>query len=318
MGTCGSRGGRAGGRNLPIDYFLRSLAQDKSSKAIGIVLSGTASDGTLGLKAVKAQGGITFAQEPSSAKFDGMPRSAIAAGVADFVLAPDEIAKRLVSLARHPYVALKSPEDGEAALETESALNRIFHLLRSVTRNDFTHYKCTTIRRRLHRRMVLHGNEKLGDYIAYLQENPPEVRALADDLLISVTSFFREPEYFEALATMVFTEILKGRSPEDPIRVWVPGCATGEEAYSIAICLTEFLERDGANVPLQIFASDISETTIEKARAAIYMMPALAEVSPARLKRFFVKANGGVPDREIHPRGMHLRPAERRQRSALP
>jgi len=284
---------RAGGRNLPIDYFLRSLAQDKSSKAIGIVLSGTASDGTLGLKAVKAQGGITFAQEPSSAKFDGMPRSAIAAGVADFVLAPDEIAKRLVSLARHPYVALKSPEDGEAALETESALNRIFHLLRSVTRNDFTHYKCTTIRRRLHRRMVLHAHEKLGDYIAYLQENPAEVRALADDLLVCVTSFFREPEYFEALATMVFPEILKGRSPEDSIRVWVPGCATGEEAYSIAICLTEFLERDGANVPLQIFASDISETTIEKARAAIYMMPALAEVSPARLKRFFVKANGG-------------------------
>src|SRR5205807_7739255 len=204
----------------------------------------------------------------------------------------DEIAKRLVWLARHPH-ALKSPEDGEAALETESALNRIFHLLRSVTGNDFTHYKRPTIRRRVHRRMVLHAHEKLGDYSAYLQENPAEVRALADVLLICVTSFFREPEYFEALATMVFPEILKGRSPEDSIRVWVPGCATGEEAYSIAICLTEFLERDGANVPLQIFASDISETTIEKARAAIYMMPALAEVSPARLKRFFVKANGG-------------------------
>src|SRR5207302_9042111 len=205
---------REPGRNLPVDHFLRSLAADQGSKAIGIVLSGTASDGTLGLKAVKAEGGITFAQEPSSAKFDGMPLSAIAAGVADFVLAPDEIAKRLVRLARHPYVALKSPEDGEAALETESALNRIFHLLRSVTRNDFTHYKCTTIRRRLHRRMVLHAHEKLGDYIAYLQENPAEVRALADDLLVCVTSFFREPEYFEALATMVFPEILKGRSPE--------------------------------------------------------------------------------------------------------
>ena len=286
---------RAGGPNLSIDYFLRSLAQDKSSKAIGIVLSGTASDGTLGLKAVKAEGGITFAQEPSSARFDGMPRSAIAAGVADFVLAPDEIAKRLVRLARHPYLALKSPEDGEATQETESALNRIFHLLRSVTGNDFTHYKHTTIRRRIHRRMVLHANETLGDYVAYLQENPVEVRALVDDLLICVTSFFRDPEYFEALATRVFPEILKGRSPEDSIRVWAPGCATGEEAYSIAICLTEFLERAGANVPLQIFASDISETAIEKARAAIYynVMPALAKVSPARLKRFFVKANGG-------------------------
>jgi len=284
---------RTGGRNLPIDYFLRSLAQERTSKAIGIVLSGTASDGSIGLKAVKAEGGITFAQEPSSAKFDGMPRSAIAAGVVDFVLAPGEIAKRLVRLAQHPYVALKPEEDGEAAQETESALTRIFHVLRSVTGNDFTHYKHTTIRRRIHRRMVLHANEKLGDYVTYLQENPAEVRALADDLLICVTSFFREPKALETLAAKVFPEILKNRPPEESIRVWVPGCATGEEAYSVTICLTEFLERSGANIPLQIFASDISERAIEKARAGIYPMPALAEVSPARMKRFFVKANGG-------------------------
>ena len=250
---------RVEGRHLPIDYFLRSLASDNTSKAIGIILSGTASDGTLGLKAVKAEGGVTFAQEPSSAKFDGMPRSAIAAGVVDFVLAPEEIAKRLVRLAQHPYVPEKSGEDSEAAQETESALNRIFHLLRSVTGNDFTHYKHTTIRRRIHRRMVLHGSAKPDDYIAYLQENPAEARALADDLLICVTSFFREPEALEALAAKVFPEILKDRSPENAIRVWVPGCATGEEAYSVAICLTEFLERSGANVPFQIFASDISE-----------------------------------------------------------
>jgi two-component system CheB/CheR fusion protein len=199
---------RGGGRNLPIDYFLRSLAADNTSKAIGIVLSGTASDGTLGLKAVKAEGGITFAQEPSSAKFDGMPRSAIAAGVVDFVLAPAEIARRLVRLGQHPFVELKAGEDAEAAKERESALNRIFHLLRTITGNDFTHYKHSTIRRRIHRRMVLHAAEKPEDYIAYLQENPAEVRALADDLLICVTSFFREPKALEALAAVVFPAIL--------------------------------------------------------------------------------------------------------------
>ena len=284
---------RVEGRHLPIDYFLRSLASDNTSKAIGIILSGTASDGTLGLKAVKAEGGITFAQEPSSAKFDGMPRSAIAAGVVDFVLAPEEIAKRLVRLAQHPYAATKTEEDSEAGQETESALNRILHVLRSVTGNDFTHYKHATIRRRIQRRMVLHGSEKPDDYLTYLQENHAEARALADDLLICVTSFFREPEALEVLAARVFPEILKNRSPEDAIRIWVPGCATGEEAYSVAICLTEFLERSGANVPFQIFASDISEGAVEKARADIYGMPALADVSPARLKRFFVKANGG-------------------------
>lgn len=279
--------------NLPIDYFLRSLAQEKTSNAIGIVLSGTASDGTLGLKAVKAEGGISFAQEPASAKFDGMPRSAIAAGVVDFVLAPGEIAKGLARLAHHPYVAQKPEEEDEATQERDPALNRIFHVLRTVTGNDFTHYKHTTIRRRIRRRMALHANEKLDSYIEYLQENPAEARALAGDLLICVTAFFREPEYFDAMANRVFPEILKARSPEDSIRVWVPGCATGEEAYSIAICLTEFLERAGVNVPLQIFATDISESAIEKARAGIYAMPALADVSPALIKRFFVKTDGG-------------------------
>jgi two-component system CheB/CheR fusion protein len=234
-------------RNLPIDYFLKSLARDNTSKAIGIVLSGTASDGTLGLKSVKAEGGITFAQEPTSAKFDGMPRSAIAAGVVDFVLPPGEIARRLVRLAQHPYVTRKSHEDSEEAQEMDTALNRIFHILRTVTGNDFTHYKHTTLRRRIHRRIVLHGDENLSDYVAYLLENAAEARALADDLLICVTSFFREPEYFAALADRVFPELLESRSPEQSIRIWVPGCATGEEAYSLAICLTEFLEKSGTN-----------------------------------------------------------------------
>ncbi|SPF56194.1 Methylase of chemotaxis methyl-accepting protein [Candidatus Sulfopaludibacter sp. SbA4] len=288
---------RESGRNLPIDRFLRSLAGDKRSNAIGIVLSGTASDGTLGLKAIKAEGGITFAQEPSSAKFDGMPRSAIAAGVVDFILPPDEIAKRVVRLAKHPYVARKPEEADDRAEEMELDLNRIFHLLRTATGTDFTHYKPPTVRRRIHRRMVLHGSEKLRDYVSYLQEDPAEVRALADDLLICVTSFFRAPEAFEALATKVFPQIFETRSAQEPIRIWVPGCATGEEAYSIAICLAEFLERSGANAPIQIFATDVSEAALDKARAGKYGMPALADVSPARLKRFFTKTDGGY---QIH------------------
>jgi len=283
---------RSQGRQLPIDFFFRSLASVKTSNAVGIVLSGTASDGTLGLKAVKAEGGITFVQDPKSAKFDGMPRSAVAAGVADFVLPPADIAKRLVQLARHPYVARKPEPHDDAAQEVGFDLNRIFHLLRTVTGNDFTHYKHSTIHRRIQRRMVLHGDATLGDYVAYLLQNQAETRALADDLLICVTSFFREPEAFEVLAGKVFPAMLKGRSAEDAIRIWVPGCATGEEAYAIAICVTEVLEASGANVPVQIFATDVSEPALDKARAGKYSLPALAEISPARLKRFFAKING--------------------------
>ena len=284
---------RGPGRKLPIDSFLRSLAQDKGSNAIGVILSGTASDGTLGLKAVKAEGGITFVQDPSSAKFDGMPRSAVAAGVADFVLTPADIAKRLARLARHPYVVHKHEQHDDAAAQlAEFDLNKALHLLRTVAANDFTHYKHATIRRRIHRRMVLHAYEKLSDYVTYLQENPAEVRALADDLLICVTSFFREPGAYEALARKVFPAILKDRSPEDAIRIWVPGCATGEEAYSVAITLAEVLESSGENLPFQIFATDVSETALEKARSGRYGLPALVDMSPSRLKRFFVKSNG--------------------------
>ncbi len=283
---------RGPGRTLPIDHFLRSLAHDKGSNAVGIVLSGTASDGTLGLKAVKAEGGITFVQDPSSAKFDGMPRSAVAAGVADFVLAPADIAKRLVHLARHPYITSKPEQHLDVAQDAEFDLNETFHLLRTVTGNDFAHYKPSTIRRRIHRRMVLHAFEKLGDYVTCLRENPAEVRALADDLLICVTAFFREPGAFGVLARKVFPAILKNRAPEDAIRIWVPACATGEEVYSIAICLTEVLESSGANVPIQMFATDVSETALEKARSGRYGLPSLVDISPARLKRFFVKTNG--------------------------
>ena len=285
------------GPSLPIDHFLRSLAQDKGSNAIGVVLSGTATDGTLGLRAVQAEGGITFAQEPASAKFDGMPRNAIAAGVVDFVLAPEAIAQRLVQISQRPYAGGGPAANGHPPEEMEFELNKIFHLLRTATGTDFTHYKHATIQRRLRRRMVLQSTQDLGDYIGYLEANPAEVRVLADDLLIRVTSFFRVPEALKALTTKVFPEMIRTRSLDDSIRIWVPGCATGEEAYSIAICLTELLEQAGTKLRIQIFATDVSETAVNRARAGIYGMPALAEVSPERLKRFFIKVEGGY---QIH------------------
>ena len=275
---------RGTSRDLPIDRFLRSLALENGSNAIGVVLSGTASDGTLGLKTIKSEGGVTFVQEPSTAKFDGMPRSAIAAGVADFVLPPAEIARRVARLKNHLHSGHAESREDDADQEAEVQLNRLFHLLRTVTGNDFSHYKAPTIRRRIHRRMVLHAVQKLGDYVAFLHDNPAEVRAMADDLLISVTSFFRDEKAFEILSTKVFPRLLDKRSADDPIRVWVAGCATGEEAYSIAICLAEFLEQHTANIPVQLFATDVSESAIEKARVGIYGLPSLAEVSPARLE----------------------------------
>ena len=214
----------------------------------------------------------------------------MAAGVADFVLSPADIAKRLAELVRHPYLA-RDAEVSETQPDPEFDPNTIFHLLRKITGIDFTHYKHSTVRRRIQRRMVLHGDTKLSDYVAYLQGHQDEVQALAQDLLICVTSFFREPETFEALARKVFPMLLENRSHENAIRIWVPGCATGEEAYSIAICLTEVLEASGANVPFQMFATDVNERAIDKARAGRYGSAALADMTPARLKRFFTKTN---------------------------
>jgi two-component system CheB/CheR fusion protein len=279
------------GRNMPIDFFLRALAADRGRKAIGVVLSGTASDGTLGLQAIKAAGGITFVQEIQTAKFDGMPRSAIAAGVADFVLAPAGIARQLAAIARgfqvtiEPGEPLEPPEDAELA--------EVLRLVRSATGVDFTYYKHSTLARRVKRRMALRGFEKLEDYSRELERNREEATALCEDCLITVTAFFREPEVFEELKRKVFPALVENRGPEDPIRIWAPGCATGEEAYSIAIGLMEFLEDAKMSVPFEIFATDISETAIEKARAGIYKDPTLAHVSPQRRARFFTRTERG-------------------------
>jgi len=279
-----------GGRNMPIDSFFRALAADRGGKALGVILSGTASDGTLGLQAIKDQGGTTFAQEKRTAKFDGMPGNAIAAGVADFVLPPAGIARELVAIARDSGVAI---EPGKAIDPAEAELGKIFRLLRSATGVDFTHYKHSTLKRRIKRRMAIRGFEKLEDYSRDLEQNREETSALCENFFITVTAFFREPALFAELKKKVFPALLEDREPEDKIRIWVAGCATGEEAYSIAICLMEFLDEAEASVPFEIFATDISETAIEKARAGTFTDDALAHISPQRLARFFVRSEHG-------------------------
>ncbi len=277
----------AGVHNMPIDSFFRALAADRGSQALGVVLSGTASDGTLGLEAIQAAGGVTFAQETGTAKFDSMPRSAIAAGVADFVLPPAGIARRLAAIARgshsgiEPREAIGPPGDADLA--------RILRLVRGATGVDFTHYKPSTLQRRIKRRMTLRGFGNLEEYGRELERNREEAIALCENCFITVTAFFREPAVFEELKKKVFPALMENRRPEDPIRIWVPGCATGEEAYSIAICLMEFLEDAKVRIPFEIFATDISEGAIEKARAGTYKDSELAHISPQRLARFFTR-----------------------------
>jgi two-component system CheB/CheR fusion protein len=274
--------------HLPIDFFLGSLAADRGSHAIGVVLSGNASDGTEGLRAVKAENGITFAQDPASAKVAEMPRNAINAGVVDYTLALPELARELVRLSLHPYVAARAPPRsiGDAPL-----INRILGVVRNAIGIDFTEYKGRTFERRLARRMALRRADGLDDYLTILQREPDEIRSLYEDILIHVTSFFRDREVFQALESRILPAILKQKSPDAPIRIWVAGCATGEEVYSIAISLLELLS--GSSRPVQIFGSDLSEATIEKARAGVYADGALGDMSDERRKRYFVKTDRG-------------------------
>ncbi|MGA2736508.1 MAG: chemotaxis protein CheB [Bryobacteraceae bacterium] len=278
------------GRNMPIDSFFQGLAADRGSQALGVVLSGTASDGTLGLQAIGAAGGTTFAQEVRTAKFEGMPGSAIASGVVDFVLPPAGIARQLAAIARNA----RAPVELQKAIGPgDAGLARILRQVRTSTGMDFTHYKQSTLQRRIKRRMALRGVATPENYLQYLEQNPEEIQALCESCFITVTSFFREPGVFEALQKTVFPAMLENRGTADPIRVWAPGCATGEEPYSIAMCWMEFLDDAKASVPFEIFATDISETSIEKARAGIYAGAALAKVSPRRLARFFTKTERG-------------------------
>jgi len=274
---------------LPIDYFFCTLANDQQSRAIGVILSGSASDGTLGLKAIKSVGGITFAQN-DSARFQSMPHSAVAAGVADLVLPPRSIARELEGIAKNPSLVEGRVED---AVQDGPDLQKVLSLLRDGLGVDFFHYKMPTIRRRLGRRMALCHADSIEAYIYSLEADPGELRALLDDLLINVTEFFRDKDAFEALAKTGFPAITRGRKPDDPLRVWVPGCSTGEEVYSIAISLAEYLEQAGQSCPVQIFGTDLSEHAINVARSGKYPASIAEAVSPRRLKRFFNRLENG-------------------------
>jgi PAS domain S-box-containing protein len=280
------------GHHLPIDHFFRTLAADQGARAIGIILSGTASDGTLGLRAIKVEGGITFAQEPDTAKFDGMPTNAITAGCVDFILPPERIAAELARISRHPYVGLSRFGEVLPALPArEDDWYRIFRLLKSASGVDFTFYKKSTLKRRIARRMAVHKIEELDAYIRHLESHREELDALYQDILIHVTSFFREPDVFRAFQTKILTKILAAKPSGEPFRMWIAGCSTGEEAYSLAICLLESLATRAASPQIQIFATDVSEDAIEKARAGIYPADALSQVSSDRLRRFFTKVD---------------------------
>jgi len=285
--------GEVRGMHMPIDHFMRALAEEQGNRSIGVILSGSGTDGTLGLAEIQAQGGVTFAQDEHSAKYDSMPRSAVAHGCVDYVLPPKGIARELARVARHPYVSRDGAEPAEIPATDHSGLNMIFQLLRRTTGVDFTHYRQTTILRRIQRRMVVHKIDRLPEYVKYIQTNPTEIKALYQDMLINVTSFFRNPGMFEALKTEVFARILKDRGAEWAVRMWTPGCASGEETYSVAIALLEFLGDKASEVTIQLFGTDVSETSIIKARTGVYPENIQGDVSADRLRRFFTKTEGG-------------------------
>ncbi len=276
----------------PIDSFLTSLAEHAQSRAVGVILSGTASDGARGIREVKAAGGITFAQKPDTAKYDGMPRAAIATGMVDIVLSPPDIAVKLTQIATHPYVRELVVRSGDELRVRDDQLRRIFDLLRPASGIDFRHYKLPTIKRRLLRRMALHRLTDVQHYIRLLEQTPDEIRALYQDLLIHVTRFFREPESFKAFAEQIFPTIIDHRREQQPIRAWVSGCATGEEAYSLAISLLDYVHARQLHLGIQIFATDVSDMAIEHARAGLYPASIEADVSPDILRRFFTKVDG--------------------------
>jgi two-component system CheB/CheR fusion protein len=273
------------GPHLPVDYFFRSLAEDLGPRSIGIVLSGTGTDGTFGLKSIKEAGGITFAQEPSTAKYEGMPRSAVESGWADFCLGPEAVAEELQNISRHPYLSRAKP----VPLQIQESVGKLIVLMRTAFGNDLTYYKPTTVDRRIERRMALHKIEKLADYIKFVQSNADELRLLYKDMLISVTSFFRDREPFETLKERIFPRILDHKEPGSHIRIWVPACSTGEEAYSIAICLLEFLGDRAPDYRLQIFGTDVDDNSIQHARRGVYPENIALDVSGERLQRFFIK-----------------------------
>ncbi|MHB1324138.1 MAG: chemotaxis protein CheB [Coriobacteriia bacterium] len=288
---------------MPIDVLLGSLAKECETRAIGVVLSGTGSDGALGLAAVKAAGGMTIAQEPSTAEYGGMPKASIKAGAADAVLDPEHIAEELVRLGRHLSLRESRPRDETAEAVDDAVFVKILSLVREATGLDLTSYRKTTLVRRISRRMLLEGVTTMKDYLGALQERSSEVEALYRDILVNMTEFFRDPDALDALKREVFPEILKRKGSGESIRIWVPGCAKGQEAYSILITLVELLDGQSSCPEIQMFASDVNELDVDFARAGVYPHGIVNEVSAERLARFFAQVPGGYQiDRVIRER----------------
>lgn len=282
-----------GGAFLPIDRLFASLAEEAGPRAVGVVLSGTGSDGAAGLRHIKEAGGVTMAQTPGSAQSDEMPRAAALTGGADLILPPRELAGALAQIARHPYVAADEPRRVAAeSRPNEDDLQRIFALLRTASGVDFSHYKRPTIERRLLRRMALHRFTKVSHYLDLLQRQPHEINLLYQDILIHVTFFFREPESFKVLSEKAFPTMMQERRANEPLRVWTPGCSSGEEPYSVGISLLEFLGDRADEIPIQIFATDISNAAIDAARAGLYNESAVRPVPPELLRRYFNQVDG--------------------------
>ncbi len=274
------------GINLPIDVFLRSLAEDQSEKAVAVILSGTGSDGTRGLRVIKEYGGMVMVQDEESAKFNGMPRAAISTGLADFVLPPDQMPGQLLSFSKHPYIT--KVERSETLLSDEQGLTRIFSILREKCKVDFTFYKPSTVTRRIERRMTINQTDDIRDYVAYLSNNPGEAVALYRELLIGVTSFFRDPDAFDCLVQHGLPEIFKSASSRE-IRFWVACCSTGEEAYTMAILARECMEMLGTSHDVKIFATDIDRDAIHYAASGSFPESVAADISPRLLAKYFYK-----------------------------
>src|SRR5665647_7145 len=281
------------GLRLPIDFFLRSLASDQQKRSVGVILSGMCSDGTMGIKAIKEHEGLVLAQEPASAKFDSMPRCAIKSGMVDIVAPVEDLPGKIIDYLHHNLLITKKEQPLEE--KEQSALEKVLILLRTKTGHDFSLYKKNTMYRRIERRMSIHQIDKIAAYVRYLQENPHEVDLLFKELLIGVTNFFRDPEAWEQLRGEAIPALLSSRAAGKMLRAWSVGCSTGEEAYSLAIVFKEAMEQSTSaeNFTLQIFATDLDQDAIDKARQGIYLSSIAADVSPERLQRFFVKEENG-------------------------
>lgn len=281
------------GIHLPIDHLFLSLAENNKNGSVGILLSGAASDGTIGLKAIRMAGGLTIAQD-SSAQFQSMPQSAIAEGIVDLVLPPNKIAAELVTLGQKAKsIDIQSKlEEETVSLEEEQQIKNILHVLKKAEGADFTHYKINTIRRRIFRRVLLYKMENLVEYLEYIKKHPIETRLLYSDLLINVTLFFRDEDSIDYLSKVLFPKLLENKDPLSTIRIWIPACSTGEEAYSIAMILSELLEDQEKELSIQIFATDLSEKAIIKARSGTYSLNELGNVSKERIKKFFTRIDG--------------------------